>query len=257
MLKNLKLIKIFEYCENCELFSLKYLNSSKRTNYRFIQNSSTIPIMKFIFSLLSLNLFVLLAHSAAINDNNQNDPIIRNKECKYEKEPWSECDPSTGLQKRTLKLKVNLQNSQCEPIKEFTRQCKKACRYTKGVWSECVNSEKTRVDTLKSTGISDCEPTRTTKKRCKQPSNCRYNKTEWSACENDQKTKTLTLESGDPSECEEKKTITKQCNQNKKNKSGRRKKTKKDRNDNKKQELQAPSNEDAKEPANEELKEQS
>lgn len=119
------------------------------------------------------------------------------------------------------------------------------CRYTKGTWTDCVNGEKTRVDTLKQTATvvpGECEPTRTTKKRCKQPSNCKYSKNEWSACdENGQKTKTLSLEQGDPSECEEKKTITKQCNQNKKNKSGRRanrKKThKKDRND--KQELMA------------------
>lgn len=36
--------------------------------------------MKFIYNLLSLNLFILLVHSAAINENNQNDdPIVRNK----------------------------------------------------------------------------------------------------------------------------------------------------------------------------------
>lgn len=119
-----------------------------------------------------------------------------------------------------------------------------ACRYNKGVWSDCVDGEKTRVDTLKQAGSSsgECEPTRTTKKRCKSPSNCRYSKSEWSPCESGMKSKTLSLEHGDPTECEEKKTISKQCNQNKKNKSGRRsnrKKAKKDRNDNKKQELLA------------------
>lgn len=46
-------------------------------------------------------------------------------ECKYEKEPWGECDPASGLQKRTLKLKANLQGTQCEPTKEFTKQCSK------------------------------------------------------------------------------------------------------------------------------------
>lgn len=118
-----------------------------------------------------------------------------------------------------------------------------ACRYNKGTtWSECVNGEKTRVDNLKQTSDSnvDCEPTRTIKKRCKQPSNCKYSKSEWSTCENGQKNKTLILELGDSRECEERKTITKQCNQNKKNKIGRRtsrKKAKKDRNDNKKQDL--------------------
>ena len=38
--------------------------------------------MKFIFSLFSLNLFILIVHSAAINESNQqnDEPIsIRNK----------------------------------------------------------------------------------------------------------------------------------------------------------------------------------
>ena len=44
------------------------------------------------------------------------------------------------------------------------------CMYDKGDWSECdANSEKRRVDTLKSNSPTDCQATKTLIKKCRVP----------------------------------------------------------------------------------------
>jgi len=139
----------------------------------------------------------------------------KKQECRYEKKAWEECDPSSGLQRRELKLKANSRSTatHCEAIKHISRPCKKACRYSKGTWNECANGEKTRTDTIKTGSTAGCEPTRVINKKCKPV--CRYSKSEWTPCENGTKAKTLTLTEGDGADCEPSKTINKQCGQTK------------------------------------------
>jgi len=138
------------------------------------------------------------------------------KECRYEKGPWDECDPNTGTQKRTLKLKtMRSSESVCEPVMYRQRSCKKSCRYTRGVWGHCNNGLRYRVDILKNTD-SSCESVRNITKTCKEQ--CRYSKSEWTQCENGIKTKTLTLiidERNTGSGCEMTKLITKECQRQK------------------------------------------
>jgi len=147
----------------------------------------------------------------AANPSNPN----KKQECRYEKEPWEECDPTTGQQKRVLKLKTSRSiSAQCEPEKFIQRPCKKNCRYSKGIWSDCLNGVKHRLDTLK-TGITStfgCEQTRNITKSCKEP--CHYAKSDWSPCENGVKSKTFSLMNeglNSGSGCETTKVVRKQC----------------------------------------------
>jgi len=139
----------------------------------------------------------------------------KKQECRYEKEPWEECDLTTGQQKRVLKLKASRSvSTHCEPEKFIQRPCKKNCRYSKGIWSECTNGSKHRIDGLKGgiTSTVGCEPTRNITKTCREP--CHYEKSDWTPCENGIKTKTLTLQNegmSSGSGCEPNKVIRKQC----------------------------------------------
>lgn len=51
------------------------------------------------------------------------------EQCRYEKGPWSECDPKTNLRARTLKLKKKTDGTDsqanCEPTKTIQKKCKK------------------------------------------------------------------------------------------------------------------------------------
>ncbi|XP_064490416.1 uncharacterized protein LOC135401769 isoform X2 [Ornithodoros turicata] len=137
------------------------------------------------------------------------------EECRYKKEPWSECDNATNTQKRKLVLKRG--SGTCDPTKELTRRCKKACRYEKGTWNACdaATNTRRRTDKLKPKSDQSCEATRTITKKCKNTSaGCRYNRnTQWSECDTKTNTrnKVMRLMSGNPSECEASKTITKPC----------------------------------------------
>jgi hypothetical protein len=131
----------------------------------------------------------------------------KQQECRYDKEAWEECEATTGLQRRALKLKSKQGSLQCEAVKYITRPCKKACKYLKGTWTDCVDGARSRVDQLRNVG-SGCEATRPVTRKCK--SVCRYSKSDWTTCENGTKTKTLSLTEGG-NECEKSKIISKQC----------------------------------------------
>ncbi|XP_054276203.1 uncharacterized protein LOC128995916 [Macrosteles quadrilineatus] len=97
-----------------------------------------------------------------------------NKEpCRYEKGPWSECDPKNNMRTRTLTLKDRKKGdttaaANCEPTKTIQKKCKKACRYEKGAWSSCsAQNEMVRTDTIKDKSDSSCEQTRQITKKCK------------------------------------------------------------------------------------------
>ncbi|XP_035211638.1 uncharacterized protein LOC118185833 isoform X1 [Stegodyphus dumicola] len=133
-------------------------------------------------------------------------------ECRYKKGPWSDCDASSNMQRKTLNLKRG--DTSCEQTKVITRKCKKACKYEKGGWSDCEISTnmRTRIDNLKPKSDSSCQPTRTISKKCKKV--CKYNKQAlWGECDpaTGKKTKVLVLKSGNPQVCEPNKKITKPC----------------------------------------------
>ncbi|KAI1301526.1 hypothetical protein HDE_02957 [Halotydeus destructor] len=167
-------------------------------------------------SCLAFCLFMVgLVNSVDIGQNENSllrlvrSAASKQQDCRYEKEAWENCDASTGLQRRALRLKPAARSeAQCEEVKFITRPCKKVCKYHKGTWTECLNGERSRIDQLKNGG-SGCEDKRTIARKCK--SVCRYSKSEWSSCEDNVKTKTLTLTEGDNKECEATRTITKQC----------------------------------------------
>ncbi|XP_046666812.1 uncharacterized protein LOC124358554 isoform X1 [Homalodisca vitripennis] len=118
-------------------------------------------------------------------EENDHEVLIRsergtknNKEpCRYEKGPWSECEPKTNMRTRTLTLKDRKKGdataaaANCEPTKTIQKKCKKgkkACRYEKGTWSTCsAQNEMVRTDTLKDKSDSTCEQTRQITKKCK------------------------------------------------------------------------------------------
>lgn len=50
--------------------------------------------------------------------------IAISEQCRYVKEPWTECDPKTNMRSRTLTLKKGDQST-CEPIKTIQKKCKK------------------------------------------------------------------------------------------------------------------------------------
>jgi len=149
----------------------------------------------------------------------------KKQECRYEKEPWEECDLTTGQQKRVLKLKTSRSvPTHCEPEKFIQRPCKKHCRYSKGIWSECINGLKSRLDSLKTDPSSTfgCEATRNVTKTCKEA--CHYEKSDWSQCDNGVKIKTFTLMNGknSGSNCEPTKVIRKQCGKDNPNRRARK-----------------------------------
>jgi len=169
-------------------------------------------------TFLAVFLLIVLSIENASSATKTENSLIRlvraatakKQDCRYEKEAWEECDSSSGLQRRALKLKsgnARQDSVQCEALKYITRPCKKACKYVKGNWGECVNGMRARTDQLRNIG-SGCEETRTITRKCKTA--CRYAKSDWSVCENGLKTKTLTLSEGD-GDCEATKTISKQC----------------------------------------------
>ncbi|KAG8323418.1 hypothetical protein J6590_006431 [Homalodisca vitripennis] len=55
------------------------------------------------------------------------------KPCRYEKGPWSECEPKTNMRTRTLTLKDRKKGdataaaANCEPTKTIQKKCKKDC----------------------------------------------------------------------------------------------------------------------------------
>ncbi|XP_074029713.1 uncharacterized protein isoform X4 [Leptinotarsa decemlineata] len=97
----------------------------------------------------------------------RNERGAKNRECRYGKGAWSECDSKTNQRSRTLTLKKGNQTS-CEPTKTIQKKCKKACRYEKGAWSECnAQSQMTRSDKLKPNSDASCEQNRQITKKCK------------------------------------------------------------------------------------------
>jgi len=169
--------------------------------------------MKFI---LFATIFIYGVSQSTSSFEEQHPKLIHRfvrsqKECRYEKGPWEECDYNAGVQKRMLKLKSSRSASTCEQVKHIQRACKKNCRYSKGTWTECTHGFRNRIDTLKSDATSGCEPVRNITKACKEP--CRYSKSDWSPCENGVKSKTLTLTSDGPSSCQATKLISKECRQ--------------------------------------------
>lgn len=131
-----------------------------------------------IFSTLLALALVSLIHASVAPvekwEENAHEVLIRNTRgadkdtCKYDKSPWSECDPASHMKNRTLTLKKG-NPATCEATKSISRKCKKACRYEKGAWSQCsAAGDMTRSDLLKeATSDPNCEKSRTMTKKCK------------------------------------------------------------------------------------------
>lgn len=134
-------------------------------------------------------------------------------DCKYNKGPWSECNPSTRQKVRTLQLKKD--GGSCEPTKQEAKPCKnsKLCRYSRGNWSDCNPDTLSmeRVDTLKPGMEASCEATRKKVKKCKA---CQYDRqATWTECDpqTDKRSKEQKLVLGDPNRCEPNKIQTRSC----------------------------------------------
>uniref|UniRef100_A0A182LX03 Pleiotrophin/Midkine C-terminal domain-containing protein n=1 Tax=Anopheles culicifacies TaxID=139723 RepID=A0A182LX03_9DIPT len=89
------------------------------------------------------------------------------RECRYTKGPWTECDATTNKRSRTLSLKKG--ESSCVQTRTIEKKCKKACRYDKGAWSDCdSNGQMSRTDSLKQSSDTTCQTTRVVNKNCNQ-----------------------------------------------------------------------------------------
>lgn len=130
--------------------------------------------MKWIlYSAIALILVNLTLQDGEIWEEDDHEVLIRNargtdnKECRYDKGAWSECDTKTNMRSRSLTLKKGNQTS-CEPNKTIQKKCKKACRYTKGTWGECnIQRTMTRIDRIKANSDTTCEASRQITKKCK------------------------------------------------------------------------------------------
>lgn len=87
------------------------------------------------------------------------------------------------------------------------------CRYTKGEWSDCdtTTNERTRTLTLKRGDSTECESTKTEKRKCKKP--CRYVKGQWSECDASvhMKERVDQLKPGSDQTCEATRRMSKKC----------------------------------------------
>ncbi|RZF34289.1 hypothetical protein LSTR_LSTR013446 [Laodelphax striatellus] len=137
--------------------------------------------MKWSGVLAALLILVAVVHAdGELWEEDDKEILIRSERgtknskepCRYEKSPWSECDPKTNMRTRTLTLKDRKKDAavtaNCENTKTIQKKCKKACRYEKGQWSACNSQNKmVRKDTIKDKSDPSCEQNREITKDCK------------------------------------------------------------------------------------------
>jgi len=138
--------------------------------------------MKWSWTLVAVVVLIsVVVAEGEIWEEDEKEVLIRSERgaknaketCRYEKGPWSECDPKTNMRTRTLTLKDKKKaegtaQATCEPTKTIQKKCKKACRYEKGTWSPCnAQNEMVRTDTIKEKSDPSCEQKRETTKKCK------------------------------------------------------------------------------------------
>ncbi|XP_045196661.2 uncharacterized protein LOC123551646 [Mercenaria mercenaria] len=135
--------------------------------------------------------------------------------CKYKYEQWSECNITTNTMTRRQVLKSG--PASCQPVKEYSKKCKKPCKFENGDWSECdpETNQMRRIDTLKKATNPSCPQTRVLTKKCGngKDKKCVYDRGTWTDCdtsENPVRTRAQKLISGGPS-CEPEKITTKSC----------------------------------------------
>ncbi|XP_041351382.1 uncharacterized protein LOC121370308 [Gigantopelta aegis] len=142
------------------------------------------------------------------------------KACKYQRAPWSQCNPVSNTMTRTLTLKSG-DETKCQTIKQISRTCKrraaltaaKECKYTFGPWSKCITSTntKSRMLSLKKGDPEVCEQTKELKRKCRNQ--CKYSFGNWTDCDPDTQTRSRTklLIKGDKSTCKQEISFSKSC----------------------------------------------